>query len=394
MPPSPWPGTTAFSTASGNAFRLTSRASAPPSSGTAPVAVARSPSGLTTEALTFSLWAFEVPLASTLIVLRPAWRSAAAAIARPFRSNATSGVARVPVTAALPSIVPPSARSGRIALAIASGSALMETARFSFSAIVPRTPTWPPPTSSSRLSMAISWPWTWIVDGAVSRAASAPCFKSAVSSLHAVTAVQWRKRAADGSARAIPELRVSREIRRAFLLRGGRVQPGDLDAGDGDVAGVGRAVDHRHVEQVGDACLDLCLADPRRIDDEILDVRRDRRVLPGCLGLQHNIRIERSARAHQEKCRRCRDVRRGKLELPLIEPGGNGLDQVARYAGAARREIDGAEPALLFKQRDRARKPDRHAVEKALPVDLPVDLAVLQRPLEAENRIRQRLVDQ
>ena len=50
--------------------------------------------------------------------------------------------------------------------------------------------------------------------------------------------------------------------------------------------------------------------------------------------------------------------------------------------------------ALLFKQRDRARKPDRHAVEQALPVDLPVDLAVLQRPLETENRIRQRLVDQ
>ena len=31
---------------------------------------------------------------------------------------------------------------------------------------------------------------------------------------------------------------------------------------------------------------------------------------------------------------------------------------------------------------------------RRLPVDLPVDLAVLQRPLEAENGIRQRLVDQ
>ena len=53
-----------------------------------------------------------------------------------------------------------------------------------------------------------------------------------------------------------------------------------------------------------------------------------------------------------------------------------------------------AQPALLFKQRDRARKPDRHAVEQGLPVDLPVDLAVLQRPLETENGVRQRLVDQ
>ena len=81
-------------------------------------------------------------------------------------------------------------------------------------------------------------------------------------------------------------------------------------------------------------------------------------------------------------------------ELSLKEPRGNGLDQVARYSGPPAVEIEGAELSLLFKQRDRARKPDRHAGEKRLSVDLPVDLAVLQCPLETENRVRQWLVHQ
>ena len=179
MPARSWPGATALRLASGKRSRVTSRSSDPSPRGTAPLAVARKPSGLVTVASICSRLVVEVPLATTSSEEMPAWPRAAARRARPVTSKRMFGLSRVPVTAAVPSRVPPSARSGLIALAMASGRAAMRTSRFRVSAMVPFAETSPPPTASARPSMVTFWPAISTEAGDFRRAARSPWTRSA-----------------------------------------------------------------------------------------------------------------------------------------------------------------------------------------------------------------------
>ena len=141
VPPRSWPGATALSTASGNAFEVTSSASAPPSSGTAPLHVAPHSFGADDgRPLILSVWCVDVPRASIDSVAQagltraqrrqssgPAVEGDVRALARARdRGRAVDRAAERQI--------------GRIGVGDRQRQALMATARSSFSAIVPRTP--------------------------------------------------------------------------------------------------------------------------------------------------------------------------------------------------------------------------------------------------------------
>ena len=156
---------TRSTSASGKAWRFIATSRSPGPSGTEPLAEAARPFCELTEASRFSRLSAVCPVALTATGGSPAPRVIAEPMPSPATSKRTSGVARGPVTRAVPFTVPASPSAGWMALAIASGRSRMAMSTSKLSSILPcaiRLP-WPKSRSSGVSSTAL--PRIVTVDG-------------------------------------------------------------------------------------------------------------------------------------------------------------------------------------------------------------------------------------
>ncbi len=167
--------------ASGKALRSTARSRLPAPSGTVPFALAARPFCEVTAASRLSRFSAVCPVARRPTGGSPALRVIADAMPSAFTSNSTLGASRGPVTCALPLTVPARPRSGRIALASASGRLSIASSRSKLSSSRPCAVSRPCPKSRASGVRSIAPPRIVTVAGAVSVAVTSFCRSRSVS---------------------------------------------------------------------------------------------------------------------------------------------------------------------------------------------------------------------